>query len=225
VSVTRAAAALQSAPRLLGIPVILNVPAMLIVLLITAVLVRGIRESARLNSAMVILKLAIIVFFLGFGAFFVRPENLQVAAWPEAGDFARMSLILVFAFAGIEVALIPSGEVRDPERTVPKAIALAMVGVTILYIALQVVAQQEQIDAELDAATDLDSAADLDAEPKMPKAQTEESGELDDIELDDAEPAKQAEATPTPAPEAADPPMMSAVLAIERCGAVSSTVR
>jgi APA family basic amino acid/polyamine antiporter len=52
-----------------------------------------------------------------------------------------MSLILVFAFAGIEVALIPSGEVRDPERTVPKAIALAMVGVTILYIALQVVAQ------------------------------------------------------------------------------------
>jgi len=52
-----------------------------------------------------------------------------------------MSLILVFAFAGIEVALIPSGEVRDPERTVPRAIVLAMVGVTILYIALQVVAQ------------------------------------------------------------------------------------
>jgi APA family basic amino acid/polyamine antiporter len=73
--------------------------------------------------------------------FFVRAENLQVAEWPAAGDFARMSLVLVFAFAGIEVALIPSGEVRDPERTVPKAIALAMVGVTVLYIVLQVVAQ------------------------------------------------------------------------------------
>src|SRR5829696_6009748 len=72
---------------------------------------------------------------------FVRADNLQIASWPPAGDFARMSLIVVFAFAGIEVALIPSGEVRDPERTVPKAIALAMVGVTILYITLQVVAQ------------------------------------------------------------------------------------
>ena len=46
--------------------------------------------------------------------FFVRGENLQVAEWPAAGDFARMSLLLAFAFAGIEVALIPSGEVPAP---------------------------------------------------------------------------------------------------------------
>ena len=60
---------------------------------------------------------------------------------PAAGDIARTSLILIFAFAGIESALIPSGEVRDSERTVPRAIALAMLGITALYIALQVVAQ------------------------------------------------------------------------------------
>jgi amino acid transporter len=54
---------------------------------------------------------------------------------------ARTSLLLIFAFAGIEVALVPSGEVRDTARTVPRAIALAMVGITTLYIALQVVAQ------------------------------------------------------------------------------------
>ena len=60
---------------------------------------------------------------------------------PPAGDIARTSLILIFAFAGIESALIPSGEVRDTERTVPRAIALAMLGITALYIALQVVAQ------------------------------------------------------------------------------------
>lgn len=54
---------------------------------------------------------------------------------------ARTSLLLIFAFAGIESALIPSGEVRATERTVPRAIALAMLGVTALYIALQVVAQ------------------------------------------------------------------------------------
>ena len=52
-----------------------------------------------------------------------------------------MSLLLIFAFAGIEIALVPSGEVRDSARTVPRAVALAMIGVTTLYIALQVVSQ------------------------------------------------------------------------------------
>ena len=102
---------------------------------------RGVTAGVRLNTAITAAKLLPLVLIAVAGAFFVRAGNLHVAAWPAAGDFARMSLILVFAFAGIEVALIPSGEVRDPERTVPRAIALAMVGVTILYIALQVVAQ------------------------------------------------------------------------------------
>ena len=60
---------------------------------------------------------------------------------PAAGDVARTSLLLIFAFAGIECALVPSGEVRDTARTVPRAIALAMIGITVLYIALQMVAQ------------------------------------------------------------------------------------
>ena len=102
---------------------------------------RGVTPGVRLNTAITVAKLLPLLLIAVAGMFFVRAENLQVAEWPAAGDFARMSLILVFAFAGIEVALIPSGEVRDPERTVPKAIVLAMVGVTILYITLQVVAQ------------------------------------------------------------------------------------
>jgi amino acid transporter len=102
---------------------------------------RGVTLGVRLNIAITVAKLLPLLLIAVAGVFFVRAANLQIAAWPPAGDFARMSLILVFAFAGIEVALIPSGEVRDSERTVPRAIALAMVGVTILYILLQVVAQ------------------------------------------------------------------------------------
>jgi APA family basic amino acid/polyamine antiporter len=102
---------------------------------------RGVALGVRLNTAITVAKLLPLLLIAIAGMFFVRADNLQVAEWPAAGDFARMSLILVFAFAGIEVALIPSGEVRDPERTVPKAIALAMVSVTILYIVLQIVAQ------------------------------------------------------------------------------------
>jgi basic amino acid/polyamine antiporter, APA family len=102
---------------------------------------RGVSLGVRLNTAITVAKLLPLLLIAMAGLFFVRAENLQVTEWPAAGDFARMSLILVFAFAGIEVALIPSGEVRDPERTVPRSIALAMVSVTILYITLQVVAQ------------------------------------------------------------------------------------
>jgi amino acid transporter len=102
---------------------------------------RGVTTGVRLNTIVTAAKLFPLILIAVAGAFYVRPENLAVAAWPPAGDFARMSLILVFAFAGIEVALIPSGEVRDPARTIPKAIALAMIGVTALYIGLQVVAQ------------------------------------------------------------------------------------
>ncbi|HEX6164585.1 MAG TPA: APC family permease [Vicinamibacterales bacterium] len=102
---------------------------------------RGVTYGVRLNTAMTIAKLLPLLLLAAAGAFFVRGENLVVAEWPPVGDFARMSLILVFAFAGIEVALIPSGEVRDPERTVPRAIALSMIAVTILYVALQVVSQ------------------------------------------------------------------------------------
>jgi basic amino acid/polyamine antiporter, APA family len=102
---------------------------------------RGVTPGVRLNTAITVAKLLPLLLIAVAGIFFVRAENLRIAEWPAAGDFARMSLILVFAFAGIEVALIPSGEVLDPERTVPRAIALSMVGVTLLYITLQVVAQ------------------------------------------------------------------------------------
>jgi amino acid transporter len=102
---------------------------------------RGVKLGVRLNSIATIAKLLPLLLVAVAGAFFIRPENLQVTAMPAAADVARTSLLLIFAFAGIEVALVPSGEVRDTARTVPRAIALAMVGITALYVALQVVAQ------------------------------------------------------------------------------------
>jgi basic amino acid/polyamine antiporter, APA family len=107
----------------------------------TGINMRGVKAGVSLNTVATIAKLLPLVLLAIAGMFFVRGENLQIVTSPAPADFARMSLILVFAFAGIEVALIPSGEVRDPERTLPRAIALAMIAATILYIALQVVAQ------------------------------------------------------------------------------------
>lgn len=102
---------------------------------------RGVTLSVRLNSIATIAKLLPLLLVAIGGAFFVSASNLAIEAVPPAGDIARASLFLIFAFAGVESALVPSGEVRDTARTVPRAIGLAMAVITALYIALQVVAQ------------------------------------------------------------------------------------
>jgi amino acid transporter len=106
----------------------------------SAVNIGGVAVGSRLNSIITAAKLIPLLLIAIGGLFFVRVENL---AWttPAAADVARTSLLLVFAFSGVEVALVPSGEVKNPGRTVPRAIALAMIGITLLYVLLQVVAQ------------------------------------------------------------------------------------
>jgi amino acid transporter len=107
----------------------------------TVINLRGVTLGVRLNTIATVAKLLPLLLVAVAGAFFVNPANLEIAVMPAAADIARTSLLLIFAFAGIEVALVPSGEVRDTARTVPRAIALAMAAITALYIALQVVAQ------------------------------------------------------------------------------------
>ena len=101
----------------------------------------GVTLGARLNAIATVAKLAPLLLIAVGGLFFINADNLQWTTTPAAGDVARTCLLLIFAFAGIEVAVVPGGEVRDPARTVPRAIALAMVGITALYILLQLVAQ------------------------------------------------------------------------------------
>jgi amino acid transporter len=79
----------------------------------------------------------LLLIVVGLGA--VRPEYLAFTPAPPK-DVARASVLLMFAFLGVESALVPSGEVSDPARTVPRAIFLAMVGVSIIYILIQLVA-------------------------------------------------------------------------------------
>jgi amino acid transporter len=102
---------------------------------------RGVTLGSRLNSVATVAKLVPLLLVGIGGLFFIDPSNLAWTATPAASDVARTSLLLIFAFAGLEVALVPSGEVRDTARTVPRAIALAMIGITTLYIALQISAQ------------------------------------------------------------------------------------
>ena len=101
----------------------------------------GVSQGSRLNQVTTVAKLAPLLLLVVVGVFFVRGENLAISTVPASGDVLRASIVLIFAFSGIETALVPSGEVRDPARTVPRAIFVAMIGITLLYVALQYVAQ------------------------------------------------------------------------------------
>src|SRR4029453_12653990 len=79
------ASALSSAPQVFGFPFIANLPAFLVVLTITVVLVIGIRESANSNTAMVVLKIAVILFFRAVGATLIKPDHWSD---PALGGFA-----------------------------------------------------------------------------------------------------------------------------------------
>jgi amino acid transporter len=103
--------------------------------------VLGVERGARLNTLLTVAKIFPLVLLIAGGLFAVDPANLEVTTPPDPGTLARSSILLIFAFAGIEAALVPGGEVKDPARTVPRAIFLGIGAVTLLYVLLQFVAQ------------------------------------------------------------------------------------
>jgi len=131
--------ALQAAPHFLGIPIVFNLPAVLIVAFITWILVRGIRESAGFNSAMVLLKIAIIGFFVAVGAFYVKPENWTPFAPNGIKGISSAAAIIFFAYIGFDAVSTAAEETRNPQRDMPIGI-LASLGIcTVLYIAVAIV--------------------------------------------------------------------------------------
>jgi amino acid transporter len=109
--------------------------------LLAFVNVRGATPGVRLVEGMTVTKLAPLLALIVAGVWFVRPEHLAIATMPLPSAIGRTAVVLIFAFAGVEVALVPSGEVLDPARTVPRALFLALAFTTAMYLAIQTVAQ------------------------------------------------------------------------------------
>jgi basic amino acid/polyamine antiporter, APA family len=103
--------------------------------------VRGVTVGARLVEAVTAAKLLPLVVFVAAGIWFVRGEYLTWPALPPASEVGRTAIVLIFAFVGVEIALVPSGEVADPPRTVPRALFLALAITTLVYLLVQGVAQ------------------------------------------------------------------------------------
>lgn len=109
--------------------------------LLAGVNVRGVKQGTQLITVVTVAKLLPLLVLVAVGAVAVAPANLVAESLPAASSFARTAIVLIFAFTGVESALVPSGEMKNPSRTVPRALAIAMIGVTVLYISIQLVAQ------------------------------------------------------------------------------------
>jgi APA family basic amino acid/polyamine antiporter len=133
-------AAQRMTPALAGFPARLAL-IVAIFAVVTAINVRGVQFGARLNMASTIIKLTPLALLIVIGLPSIDSANLAWTETPSAADLSRASVFLIFAFAGIESALVPSGEVRDPSRTVPRAVLLALGVVTVFYVLVQVTAQ------------------------------------------------------------------------------------
>ena len=126
---------------ILGNPVVRIFVIALVYGVLVFINVRGVREGAAAVTVITLAKLLPILLFIGVGIFFLQPGNIGWPVWPGSKALGESVVVLMFAFVGIEVALIPSGEVKNPTRTVPRSIYLALVITTIVYIAIQLVAQ------------------------------------------------------------------------------------
>ena len=116
--------------------------ASIIVLVVTVLAVinlLGIRQAAIVSNVFTVGKLVPIIIFIAAGLFFLNPQAFEFGPSPTTGDFSKSVLLLVYAFTGFEMATIPAGEVRDPQRNLPRALLIAILVVAILYIMIQVV--------------------------------------------------------------------------------------
>lgn len=126
---------------------VVNLPAILIVLAITAMLVIGMRESARANALMVALKLSVIAIVVIGGVAFVVPANWQPFVPPNTGQFgefgwsgiARGAAVVFFAFIGFDAVSTAAQDARDPQRDMPFGLLGSLAVCTILYMAVSFV--------------------------------------------------------------------------------------
>ena len=125
---------LQTAPNVAGVPIIVNLPAFGIVALITWLLLRGARESARANNIMVIIKLMALGLFIAVGATHLRPELYTPFAPNGFTGIHQGAAIVFFAYIGFDAISTAAEETRDPQRNLPIGILGGLAICTLIYV-------------------------------------------------------------------------------------------
>jgi APA family basic amino acid/polyamine antiporter len=110
-----------------------------VVLALTALNITGVRQAAIASDVFTIGKLLPMLVFIGIGLFFLNPKAFSLGALPTTGAFSQSVLLLLYAFTGFEMAAVPAGEIKDPQKHLPRALLIATAVIAFTYILIQVV--------------------------------------------------------------------------------------
>jgi APA family basic amino acid/polyamine antiporter len=125
-------------PAIFGVPIIFNLLAVLIVAGITWLLIRGVKESARFNNVIVVLKIITLLFFIGVGVVFVKPANWHPFFPGGASGVWTGASLIFFAYIGFDAVSTAAEECKNPARDMPRGIIGSLIVCTILYVAAAV---------------------------------------------------------------------------------------
>ena len=123
---------------------VLNLPAVILIGMCSLLLIRGASESAKVNAAMVVIKLSVLVLFVVLGLQGWNSDNLSDFTPFGLGGITSAAGLIFFSYIGLDAVSTAGEEVRNPRRTMPLAIIIALVTVTTVYIAVAVVAVAAQ---------------------------------------------------------------------------------
>src|SRR5678816_3165252 len=153
---------LQTAPRFAGIPILLNIPAFAIVMAITWLLMRGVKESARANNIMVVIKLLVLGLFVVVGAMHIDTSNYVPFAPNGWRGIHQGAAIVFFAYIGFDAISTAAEETKNPQRNMPIGILGGLAICTVIYVIVGFVATglvpYEQLRASDPLAKALDVA-------------------------------------------------------------------
>ena len=126
-------------PHILGIPICINLPAMLIITTIALILIKGIQESANFARIMVFVKVTVIAIFIAVGAFYVRPEN-----WTPFAPFGIKGILMgafaiFYAYIGFDAISTAAEETKNPQKNLPIGLIGSLVICSIIYALVTIV--------------------------------------------------------------------------------------
>ena len=129
----------MNAPDFLGTKLVLDIPAFTIVVLITALVYIGINETKRANNIMVLVKLMILMAFIGVGAFYINHDNWSPFAPNGAAGVMKGVAGVFFAYIGFDAISTTAEECKNPQRDLPRSMILSLFITTILYVLISLV--------------------------------------------------------------------------------------
>lgn len=138
-SLQEAYLAWQGAPSILGFRLIADLPAIFIIVLITWIVYRGIKESKNASNAMVIIKLAVVLLVIAVGVFYVDTDNWDPFAPNGVTGILKGVSAVFFAYIGFDAISTTAEECKNPQRDLPKGMMWAIIICTVLYVLIALV--------------------------------------------------------------------------------------